>query len=85
MISSREYKNKIMPNWCPGCGDFGIQMAIQTVCAEKQIPFEKLALISGIGCSTGSADIFTAMEPTQPMEEHSLLHRGLNVPTGICR
>lgn len=52
MISSREYKNKIMPNWCPGCGDFGIQMAIQTVCAEKQIPFEKLALISGIGCSS---------------------------------
>lgn len=52
MISAREYKNKIIPNWCPGCGDFGIQMAIQTVCAEKQIPFENLALISGIGCSS---------------------------------
>ena len=29
MANAREYKNAIQPNWCPGCGDFGIQMAIQ--------------------------------------------------------
>ena len=31
MANAREYKNAIQPNWCPGCGDFGIQMAIQEV------------------------------------------------------
>ena len=52
MASSREYKNNIMPNWCPGCGDYGIQNAMQAVCAERGIPFENLSLISGIGCSS---------------------------------
>ncbi len=52
MATTREYKNAIRPNWCPGCGDFGIQMAIQEAASKREIPFEKLALISGIGCSS---------------------------------
>lgn len=52
MASPRDYKNAIIPNWCPGCGDFGIQNAIQAAVAERNIPFENLALISGIGCSS---------------------------------
>lgn len=52
MPKTMEYKNAITPNWCPGCGDFGIQMAIQEAASKRDIPFEKLALISGIGCSS---------------------------------
>ncbi len=52
MAKTMEYKNAIQPNWCPGCGDFGIQMAIQEAASKREIPFEKLALISGIGCSS---------------------------------
>lgn len=52
MANAREYKNAIQPNWCPGCGDFGIQMAIQEAASKRDIPFEKLMLISGIGCSS---------------------------------
>lgn len=52
MASPRDYKNKIIPNWCPGCGDYGIQNAIAAVCAKKGWPFESIALISGIGCSS---------------------------------
>lgn len=52
MAKTAEYKNAIRPNWCPGCGDFGIQMAIQEAASKRDIPFEKLALISGIGCSS---------------------------------
>lgn len=52
MAKTAEYKNAIRPNWCPGCGDFGIQMAIQEAASRRDIPFEKLALISGIGCSS---------------------------------
>ena len=35
MASPRDYKNTIIPNWCPGCGDYGIQNAISAVCAKK--------------------------------------------------
>lgn len=52
MAKTMEYKNAIQPNWCPGCGDFGIQMAIQEAASKREIPFERLALISGIGCSS---------------------------------
>lgn len=52
MASPRDYKNKIIPNWCPGCGDFGIQNAIAAVCAKKGWNFEDIAVISGIGCSS---------------------------------
>lgn len=52
MPKTMEYKNAIQPNWCPGCGDFGIQMAIQEAASKREVPFEKLALISGIGCSS---------------------------------
>lgn len=51
MGSPRDYKNTIVPNWCPGCGDFGIQNAIAAVCAAKGWPNEDIVLISGIGCS----------------------------------
>lgn len=52
MAKTMEYKNAIQPNWCPGCGDFGIQMAIQEAASKRDIPFERLTLISGIGCSS---------------------------------
>lgn len=52
MASPRDYKNRIIPNWCPGCGDFGIQNALAAVCAKKGWAFEDITLISGIGCSS---------------------------------
>ena len=38
--------------WCPGCGDFAVLSAVQRICRDAQIPPEKLAMISGIGCSS---------------------------------
>jgi len=38
--------------WCPGCGDFAVLSAVQRICRDEQIPPEKLAMISGIGCSS---------------------------------
>lgn len=52
MASPRDYKNTIIPNWCPGCGDYGIQNAISAVCAKKGWANEDITLISGIGCSS---------------------------------
>jgi len=45
------YKTDVHNDWCPGCGDFGIVNAIQMALAELEIPREKAAIFSGIGCS----------------------------------
>ena len=39
------------PNWCPGCGDFSVQAAIQKAAANLGLEPEEAALITGIGCS----------------------------------
>ncbi len=38
--------------WCPGCGDHGILAAVKRICAEEQIPSERVVAISGIGCAS---------------------------------
>ncbi|MEF2965129.1 2-oxoacid:ferredoxin oxidoreductase subunit beta [Paenibacillus sp. M1] len=51
MATFKEFRNNIKPNWCPGCGDFSIQAAIQRASANVGLEPEDLAVISGIGCS----------------------------------
>ena len=50
MTTAKDYRNDIRPNWCPGCGHYGVQAAITDAVVAKNIPPEKLAVISGIGC-----------------------------------
>jgi 2-oxoglutarate/2-oxoacid ferredoxin oxidoreductase subunit beta len=38
--------------WCPGCGDFAVLSAMQRICRDEGIPPERLAVVSGIGCSS---------------------------------
>ena len=52
MTTAKDYRNDIRPNWCPGCGHYGVQAAITDAVVAKNIPPEKLAVISGIGCSS---------------------------------
>ncbi|KKC46690.1 2-oxoacid ferredoxin oxidoreductase [Paenibacillus sp. D9] len=51
MATFKEFRNNVKPNWCPGCGDFSIQAAIQRAAANVGLEPEQLAVISGIGCS----------------------------------
>lgn len=51
MATFKDFRNNIKPNWCPGCGDFSIQAAIQRAAANVGLEPESLAVISGIGCS----------------------------------
>ncbi|RUS48244.1 2-oxoacid:ferredoxin oxidoreductase subunit beta [Cohnella sp. AR92] len=51
MATFKEFRNNIKPNWCPGCGDFSVQAAIQRASANIGLEPEQLAVISGIGCS----------------------------------
>ncbi len=51
MATFKDFRNKVKPNWCPGCGDFSIQAAIQRASANVGLEPEDLAVVSGIGCS----------------------------------
>lgn len=51
MATLKDFRNDLKPNWCPGCGHFSIQAAIQRGAANIGLEPEDLAVISGIGCS----------------------------------
>jgi 2-oxoglutarate ferredoxin oxidoreductase subunit beta len=51
MATLKDFRNNVKPNWCPGCGDFSIQAAIQRAAANVGLEPEGLAIVSGIGCS----------------------------------
>ncbi|WP_349410573.1 2-oxoacid:ferredoxin oxidoreductase subunit beta [Pseudalkalibacillus sp. SCS-8] len=51
MATFKDFRNQVKPNWCPGCGDFSVQAAIQRASANIGLEPEDLAVVSGIGCS----------------------------------
>ncbi|MBU1110269.1 2-oxoacid:ferredoxin oxidoreductase subunit beta [Patescibacteria group bacterium] len=38
------------PNWCPGCGNFGILSALKKAFEKLSLPSHKILLVEGIGC-----------------------------------
>ena len=63
--------------WCPSCGDHSVLSAVQKICRDKQIPPEKIASVSGIGCSSRFPHYMHAYG------FHSLHGRALPVACGI--
>ncbi|QCR31995.1 2-oxoacid:ferredoxin oxidoreductase subunit beta [Lysinibacillus sp. SGAir0095] len=51
MATFKDFRNSVKPNWCPGCGDFSVQAAIQRASANVGIEPHELAVVAGIGCS----------------------------------
>ena len=51
MATFKDFRNNVRPGWCPGCGDFSVQAAIQKAAANVGLEPEEVALITGIGCS----------------------------------
>jgi len=47
-----DYKSKVKPIWCPGCGDYHVLISITRALAEIGVAPENVAVISGIGCSS---------------------------------
>ncbi|MCX8195571.1 MAG: 2-oxoacid:ferredoxin oxidoreductase subunit beta [Acidilobaceae archaeon] len=71
------FRTDVWIDWCPGCGDFGIVAAMQKAFAELNIEPEKLAVVSGIGCS-GKTPHFIYANGV-----HTLHGRGIAFATGI--
>mgnify|MGYP003693630113 CR=1 FL=1 len=51
-VAMADLKGKVDPDWCPGCGDFGVLAAVQKALVDLQIPNHNVVTISGIGCSS---------------------------------
>jgi 2-oxoglutarate/2-oxoacid ferredoxin oxidoreductase subunit beta len=76
-LTIADLKGKVDPDWCPGCGDFGVLAAIQKALVELQIPMHNVVTISGIGCSSNLPGYIN----TYGM--HTLHGRALAVATGL--
>ncbi len=76
-LKPKDYKGKVDPDWCPGCGDFGVLSSLQKVCADMGILPHEMIVISGIGCSSNFPGYFNAYGM------HTLHGRILAVATGV--
>lgn len=76
-LKMADFKGRVDPDWCPGCGDYGVLAAVQKALVELQIPNHEVVTISGIGCSSN----FPGFIETYGM--HTLHGRSLAVATGM--
>lgn len=76
-LEAKDFKGKVHPDWCPGCGDFGVLTALQRACAELGKRPHEIVVVSGIGCSSNFPGYFNAYGM------HTLHGRALAVATGV--
>ena len=50
MSTVSDFKTAFMPNWCPGCGDFGIWGGLKNALVEKGWSPADFCMVFGIGC-----------------------------------
>jgi len=70
------YKGPVSPDWCPGCGDFGVLRSVQEAAGKLGIKPKDLLIVSGIGCSSNLPGFIHAYGI------HSLHGRAVPVATG---
>jgi 2-oxoglutarate ferredoxin oxidoreductase subunit beta len=51
-LTRKDFVSDQEVRWCPGCGDYAILAAVQSVMPELGVPREKIVFVSGIGCSS---------------------------------
>jgi len=74
--SIADFKGKADPDWCPGCGDFGVLNSLRRACVDLGLKPHELLTISGIGCSSNLPGYFNSYGM------HTLHGRALAVATG---
>jgi len=50
MIPKEALETGLKPTWCPGCGDYGIWLAVKQALAQLDIKHEDIFITYGIGC-----------------------------------
>lgn len=75
-LTARDFRGPVNPDWCPGCGDFGVLNSLQRAAAELGLRPHELMVISGIGCSSNLPGYMNSYGM------HTLHGRALAVATG---
>ena len=76
-LTARDFKGKIDPDWCPGCGDFGVLNSLQRAAAELGLRPHEIVTVSGIGCSSNLPGYINTYGA------HTLHGRSLAFATGV--
>ena len=76
-LQAKDFKGPVEPDWCPGCGDFGVLKGLQKACAELGLLPHQIVTVSGIGCSSNLPGYINAYGM------HTLHGRPLAVATGV--
>jgi len=77
-LTLKSLEGRVDPDWCPGCGDFGVLKSLKEAIVELGIPPHKVLVVSGIGCSSNLPGFIHAYGV------HSLHGRALPVATGAA-
>ena len=52
LTTKKDWTSDQEVRWCPGCGDYGILLAVQMLMPELNVKPENTVFVSGIGCSS---------------------------------
>jgi 2-oxoglutarate ferredoxin oxidoreductase subunit beta len=77
-LTLKDFEGAVHPDWCPGCGDFGVLKSIKEALVQLKVPPHKVLVVSGIGCSSNLPGFIHAYGV------HSLHGRALPVATGAA-
>ena len=75
-LKAKDFKGPVDPDWCPGCGDFGVLNTLQRASAELGLQPHQILTVSGIGCSSNFPGYFNSYGM------HTLHGRALAYATG---
>ncbi len=48
----KDFNHKVAPDWCPGCGDFGLLAGLKKALPSVSLETHDVMVVSGIGCSS---------------------------------
>jgi 2-oxoglutarate ferredoxin oxidoreductase subunit beta len=75
-LTVKDMKGLVDPDWCPGCGDFGVLAALKQAIVDLGLHPHEVMTVSGIGCSSNLPGYVNAYGM------HTLHGRALAVATG---
>ena len=76
-LTAKDFKGKVDPDWCAGCGDFGVLNALQRSASELGLQPHEIVTVSGIGCSSNLPGYINTYGA------HTLHGRSLAFATGV--
>ncbi|MEE9561607.1 MAG: 2-oxoacid:ferredoxin oxidoreductase subunit beta [Thermoanaerobaculia bacterium] len=78
VLTIADLAGQVHPDWCPGCGDFGVLKSLKEAIVELEIEPHKVLVVSGIGCSSNLPGFI------RTYGVHSLHGRAIPVASGAA-